>query len=344
MRHRRIALLGLAAALVVCDSGCFFRRWRDPYYQNQRFPLLNRRDDPPPPSAFPPGPFANPTPYPPGAIPPGAYPAPVPPNGISGPIGPGVAPGTAPGGPEVLTPQNPPPGGLGPNQSGYINPPRGGLRPAEHLAVPGPRSAPQRSTTEPPLARATPFTPPRVEYLPPDLLRPSVTESSTTLPPTNTDASPSLPVDIVGFGEPKEKLATGRRPSTEGLDWLQRNRYQAVLYLRRPGTDDSADREQVEKRGMKYLAIEIAPESLNREVLDQFNRTVADAANLPLFVYDRDGLLTGAMWYLHFRTIDQMPDDLARTKAESYGLRMDGDDEVKKLWSAIQLLMGSKLD
>jgi len=318
MRVRRFVLLTGALALLAFDSGCVFRRWRErdrerytDYYRND--PYYGRRGDYGAPPNFP----AN-----------GPY---SPPIGSPGPMG--VPPGA---GTELLTPQPPPRDFAPPNQSGYAPLPNG-VRPAEHLAIPGrPRAA------EPPLARATPL-PPRVRLLPPDLLDPPAGSAATNIPPgPHADTSPSLPVGVVGFAEPKDKLATGRKPETEGLDWLQSNGYKTVIHLRRPGTDDSADREQIVKRGMKYLSFEITGATLTKDVLDQFNSALADTAALPLFVYDKDGTLAGAMWYLHFRTADGKPDGVARSKAEGYGLRLDGDDEVIKLWAAIQLLVAEK--
>ena len=69
----------------------------------------------------------------------------------------------------------------------------------------------------------------------------------------------------------KKSIAAGR---LDGLDWLQTNGYRTVLHLRQPGEDDSADRRQIEKRGLKYLSLELSPQTLTQGVLDEFNRLV----------------------------------------------------------------------
>ena len=112
-----------------------------------------------------------------------------------------------------------------------------------------------------------------------------------------------------------------------------------MIHLRRTGVDDSADKEQVERRGLKYTSIEIAAATLTKETVEQFGKTIGDTANQPVFVYDRDGLLAGAMWYLHLRLNEKMPDELARGRAELYGLKEKGSDEAATLWAKVQELI-----
>jgi protein tyrosine phosphatase (PTP) superfamily phosphohydrolase (DUF442 family) len=152
-------------------------------------------------------------------------------------------------------------------------------------------------------------------------------------------ATAPLPVGIPQFAPARDKVATGLKPLLDGLDWLQANGYRAVLHLRPPGEDDSADRKQVEKRGMKYLSLEVSPQTLSRAVVDEFNRQVRDPAHQPLFVYDRDGVLAGGLWYLHYRTADGLTDEEARARAGRVGLREDQDEGRRTLWLAIQKLL-----
>src|SRR5262249_17309869 len=73
-----------------------------------------------------------------------------------------------------------------------------------------------------------------------------------------------------------------------------------VLHVRAPGEDDVTDRRQFEARGLKFFSLEV-PIPLTREVVEEFNHMIGDPGNQPLFVYDRDGILAGGMWYLHIR-------------------------------------------
>ena len=67
--------------------------------------------------------------------------------------------------------------------------------------------------------------------------------------------------------------------------------------------------------------------------------TSDDPAQRPLFVYDRDGRLAGALWYLHFRMVEKVDDVTARARAARLGLRDDGDSEQRRIWLAIQKML-----
>jgi hypothetical protein len=116
----------------------------------------------------------------------------------------------------------------------------------------------------------------------------------------------SLPVGIPQFATVRDQVSSGLKPLVDGgLEWLEANHYRTVLHIRSPGQDDSADRRQVEKHGMKYQTLEVSPQTLSQPIIEQFNRIVNDPLNAPLFVYDKDGTLGGALWYLHFRIVEQ---------------------------------------
>jgi protein tyrosine phosphatase (PTP) superfamily phosphohydrolase (DUF442 family) len=156
--------------------------------------------------------------------------------------------------------------------------------------------------------------------------------------------TPALPVGIPQFNVVKNKVASGLRPPTiDGLDWLAQNGYRTALHLKAPGQDDSADRHEFEKRGLKFVSLEVSPDTLTREVVGEFNAVVGDAASLPLFVYDKDGMLAGGLWYLHFRIIEGVSDEDATARAARLGLKENREGEHRVMWLAIQkYLSGAK--
>jgi protein tyrosine phosphatase (PTP) superfamily phosphohydrolase (DUF442 family) len=164
------------------------------------------------------------------------------------------------------------------------------------------------------------------------------------IPPKVTEErapTPSLPVGIPQFAVAREGVASGLKPFLDGLDWLRANGYRTVLHLRAPGEDDTADRKQIEKLGLKYVSLEVSPQTLSKEVVNEFNRLLADTTSYPLFVYDQDGTLAGGLWYLHFRTAGQEPDEVARLKATRLGLKDDATGEQRAMWLAIQKFLSS---
>lgn len=154
--------------------------------------------------------------------------------------------------------------------------------------------------------------------------------------PVKPPRSPSLPAGIANFVEVIPGVSAGLRPMLDGIDWLKANEYRAVLQLRAPGENDDGDRHGFEQKGLRYISLEVSPKTLTPQLVDEFNKIVAEPGNRPLFVYDTDGSLAGAMWYLYFRTAGKLSDEEARKKAAALGLKEDAEGKPRELWLAIQ--------
>ncbi|HXG11146.1 MAG TPA: hypothetical protein VNK04_15405 [Gemmataceae bacterium] len=325
MKKRLGLLLAVAAVGIAAVPGCH-RYCRPPAYTASAPPGC----DPCPPGRLRPFHALTPRRYDvlPGPVPPARVdvlpPAAATLPGASPTVpAPAIPPAIAP---PAAAPPPPPP----PDVRGYGPPP---VPPPEPSWRPSPDATPWPATPSPPRDP--------VRLYPPETAEPPQ-------PPAKPDAkeerppSPPLPVGILRFAMARPRVASGLRPSLEGLDWLKDNGYRTVLYIRRPGEDDATDRRQVEsRRGMKYVSLELSPQNL-REVVDQFNHLVGDAASQPLFVYDRDGTLQGFLWYLHFRIVDLAPDDEARLRAGWLGFREDGNPELREIWLAVQKYLSGR--
>jgi hypothetical protein len=155
-------------------------------------------------------------------------------------------------------------------------------------------------------------------------------------PLAKVETGPSFPVGIPQFAVARDGVSSGLRPlDMDGLNWLQENKYRTVLHLRLPGEDDKVDARQFEKRSLKFLSLEVSPQTLDQKIVDEFNRIVTDKENYPLFVYDKDGGLAGALWYLHFRTVEMASNEEALVRARQLGLRED-QEEQRTMWLAVQ--------
>lgn len=151
-----------------------------------------------------------------------------------------------------------------------------------------------------------------------------------------------LPTGIADFAKVKENVFSGLKPNLDGLAWLKKNNYKSVLRLRKPTDTDEADQPLVEQQGLRFVSLSVAPETLDQNLIDQFNDVVGNASNRPILVYDKDGSLAGVMWYLHFRTVESLKDDEARLRAMKHGLRENGDAEQVALWLAVQKYLSTK--
>ena len=198
---------------------------------------------------------------------------------------------------------------------------------------------------EPPIAPLNPFgktdkpaspMPNDSHFIPPQLLDLNPTAKA---PPANdSPASPEFPVGIASFRDVLgSDVSTGIKPAdTDGLDWLQTHKYKTVVNLRRPGTPHTADKDQIEQRKMKYLSLEVSAETLTDSLVAEFCRAVAERSGRPLFVYDKDGTLAGAMWYAYFRTVEKLPPADAKKRATELGLKAVETGEHAALWKAAQ--------
>jgi protein tyrosine phosphatase (PTP) superfamily phosphohydrolase (DUF442 family) len=169
---------------------------------------------------------------------------------------------------------------------------------------------------------------------PPESSVPGVREE----PSTGAHKS-DLAIEIPQFELVYDKVAAGLQPFPDGFALLKERGYRTVLHLQPAGEDTSAVRTDVESKGLKYLSLSVSPRALNRDLVDQFSKTVRDTGHQPLFVFDRKGQLAGALWYLHLRLVDGLPETEARRKAVRLGLNEDPTGDNAELWLAINMIL-----
>jgi protein tyrosine phosphatase (PTP) superfamily phosphohydrolase (DUF442 family) len=263
---------------------------------------------------------------PPGAPPGGALIAPAPLGAATGPTG------------DVLMPTPLPPAGAPPAGPAPAPPPTFPATPSGYPPVASlypPPSAPADRPAVPPAVA------PAIRLLPPQL-GPSSPAAPRPQPPATPPAAttPALPVGIPDFAVAlPERVAAGRKPTLDGLDWLKANGYKGALELRRPGASDTADRKQFEQRGLKFTSLEVSPATLSWATVEAFRQAMSDPAAQPLFVYDADGSLAGGLWYLYFRRVERLPDEAARLRAGRLGMREGADGAQRDMMLAVQRLL-----
>jgi protein tyrosine phosphatase (PTP) superfamily phosphohydrolase (DUF442 family) len=170
----------------------------------------------------------------------------------------------------------------------------------------------------------------------PGVLQSPAKPNAYTEPPVAPRAMTGLP----DYTKVKDGWASGRRPDLDGFASLKQAGYRTVVYLYPTGADISAVRDVAEKRGLAFLSIETTPERLTT-ALEAFNAAVADKANRPAYVFDDDGMRSGALWYLHFRSADSMNDDESRVRAKPLGLT-DRGAEGQAFALAIQRYLANR--
>jgi hypothetical protein len=125
---------------------------------------------------------------------------------------------------------------------------------------------------------------------------------------------------IARFASVDLKLAGGSVPSGDGLSWLAENGYRTLLDLREAAEVSPSFIAEASQRGLRYVALPIKLQALDRNQLARFNYEITAGEARPLFFFDADGSRAGALWFLRRRTVDQVDDPIARREGELLGL------------------------
>jgi protein tyrosine phosphatase (PTP) superfamily phosphohydrolase (DUF442 family) len=242
---------------------------------------------------------------------------------------------------ELLIP--PPTGGL---PSARELPTDSGLPPPTVKSDPsGSRFRPQRETLYPdPLLEAPSIGGKKPSEPPPILTIPegaSLNRSEKSVVPATFQSPSRSPAGLPGHAVVRDRITTGRKPTLEGFDSLRNAGCKTVVYLHPVGRDVTATKELAEKKGLAFVSIPVEPSGL-KSASGTFAETVGDASQQPMYVFDDDGVRTGSLWYLYFRTVDAMADDMAQVKAAALGLRDAGGDEKTNFWLAIQDILAKR--
>ena len=158
--------------------------------------------------------------------------------------------------------------------------------------------------------------------------------ASTLEPPVAVKAAASpnnaSNAGLPGFTQIRDGVATGRRPTLDGFDSLKKDGYKTAIYLHASGADVAAIRDLAETRGLAFVAVETTPEKF-AETFEQVTKATAEKTARPAYVFDDDGARAGAVWYLHFKTVELESADVSKIRARSLGLTDDSE-----FWPAIK--------
>ncbi len=271
------------------------------------------------------------------------------------PAAPAPSPAPLPPQPDVLLPEQLPPGFGGSSQSRSsppvpLKPQRVAKRSRIDFGMPVPdtqyRNGRVLFMAPEPLSptswsAAKPHQPPRLSPLQSPLAPPPRSRQPATHPPVAGQFL-EFPVGIPAFAQVKSRVFTGLRPDLDGLAWLRDQSFATAVYLHAPETDISSDRKMVEEHAMAFHAIAIAPDRIRLADLQRFTALVDATSGGPVFVYDETGVYAGCLWYAYFRMVDGSEPDAARDRAERFGLKAQGNNLQIQLWTAIQHFLDAR--
>ncbi|MDG3006292.1 hypothetical protein [Paludisphaera mucosa] len=139
-------------------------------------------------------------------------------------------------------------------------------------------------------------------------------------PAPDVDVPTNGALGVARFAAVDLKLAGGSVPSTVGLGWLAEKGYRTLLDLRDPSKIDPAFIGEAARRGLRYVSFPTDLAKLDREHLDRFSSELSLDAARPLYFFDEDGRVAGALWYIRRVLNDKIGWDVARREAENLGL------------------------
>jgi len=139
-------------------------------------------------------------------------------------------------------------------------------------------------------------------------------------PAPSADEASQGAVGVSRFVNVDLKLAGGSAPSTVGLGWLAEKGYRTLLDLRDPAKIDPRFIGEAAKRGLRYVSFPTDLATLDRDHLERFSAELALDAARPLYFFDEDGRVAGAIWYVRRVLTDKVAWDVARREAEQIGL------------------------
>lgn len=156
-------------------------------------------------------------------------------------------------------------------------------------------------------------------------------------------AAMEFPPDIPQFNFVADGVATSQQPFPEGFAWLKQHGYRHVVQVKAPGEDNSAVRQAVERQGLSYAAIEVDAATLDRALVKAFAERLGDKTLRPMLVFDRRGTLAGALWFLHFRLNERLPNDVALARAQRLGWPSEFSVEDQPLKEAVERLLAASV-
>lgn len=225
---------------------------------------------------------------------------------------PGALPGPQP---PVISSQTPFTGTTSPVGLTATNPPSISMAPPANMTGPSIGMAPPPA---PVTANKAPL-PAGVVLGPPE----------TNAPPSRTNrptTQPGFPVDIPSYAVLSEKIAGGHQPFPDGISWLKEAGFSTVIHLRSNTDDVVASRQLVERQGLAYKSMEVSPQGLDTALLTTIDNDIQSANGRPVFIFDRDGSRTGAIWIVYATKYLAISESQAREQAARLGYRKESAD------------------
>lgn len=139
-----------------------------------------------------------------------------------------------------------------------------------------------------------------------------------------SSGKPQPPKDsIVNFYCPREGVATSGQPTSEGMEWIAKQGYKAVINFRTEAedVDIKAEAEHAKKLGMNYIHIPVSLATLGDDKVEAFMAAMNDPKNHPVYIHCMSANRVGAFWMIYLVQKDGYSLEKAHEEAKKVGLR-----------------------
>lgn len=117
-----------------------------------------------------------------------------------------------------------------------------------------------------------------------------------------------------------DNFTTGAQPTQDAYSKLAANGFRSVLNLRTAQEGAEAEKELVEKSGLRYINIPVLTSALNDQMVEDFIKAVNEKSNHPMLIHCGSANRVGAFWMI-YRVVEQgWAEDKAYEEAVQIGL------------------------
>ncbi len=139
---------------------------------------------------------------------------------------------------------------------------------------------------------------------------------------------PNLPPNnsIANLSCPRPGVATSGQPTAEGVEWIAKQGYKAVINFRtekEEGANISEEMALAKKLGMRYVHIPVTLSTLTDEKVGEFLAAMNDPQNHPVYIHCLTANRVGTFWMIYLTVHEGMSPVEAEREARGIGLNND---------------------
>ncbi len=169
-----------------------------------------------------------------------------------------------------------------------------------------------------------------------------VNDEPPATPEARSHDAERVAIPLVSFVALSQHISAGSEPDAIGLAWLAERDYSTLIDLRDPETIPASFAREALRLRLRHLPLPLDERSVTVEDLDWLQEILEDSHVSRIYLFDRDGRRTGALWYLLHASNQRGDLGIVRDQAEALGL--DTPEEWATLEASLQRITAPVAD